>query len=101
MDGDEFPGRPVTDEEFWARVREDFSVSDYFRLNRISLKSPAAQASEDVKRECLAKWYVELEPDETLIAPLFLEDPSVYPAPQRDYPACHHCRGIQAIHLGS
>ncbi|GKS08088.1 glycosyltransferase sugar-binding domain-conteining protein [Pseudomonas syringae pv. theae] len=83
MDEDDFAKGPVTDEQFWARVRKNFSVSDYFRLNRISLKSPAAQASEDVKRECLAKWDVELEPDETLIATLFLEDPSAYPAPQR------------------
>ncbi|WP_373270979.1 dermonecrotic toxin domain-containing protein [Pseudomonas syringae] len=78
---------PVNDDDpyaaFWERVREDFSVSDYFRLKKITLQSPATQACDDIRQECLSRWGVEVEPDETLIATVYLEDPRVYPVPLR------------------
>ncbi|RMN41394.1 hypothetical protein ALQ64_04929 [Pseudomonas cannabina] len=64
-------------------VGNDLTVSEYFRLNPINLHSPAALAAEDVAQVCLLKWGVELDPDQTLIATLYLEDPGVYPTPQR------------------
>ncbi len=48
--------------EFWARVDEDYSVSDYFRLNPISLQSPAALAARDVAQECQSRWGIEIDP---------------------------------------
>ncbi|MBA1230262.1 glycosyltransferase sugar-binding domain-conteining protein [Pseudomonas viridiflava] len=72
-----------SDAAFWARVAQDFSVSDYFRLNPVSLQSPAALASKDVAQACLEKWGLQVEADEALIATLYIQDPGIFPAPQR------------------
>ncbi|MDC3737611.1 glycosyltransferase sugar-binding domain-conteining protein [Pseudomonas syringae pv. syringae] len=80
---DDRAGDDDSDAEFWARVDEDYSVSDYFRLNPISLQSPAALAARDVAQECQSRWGIEIDPDDTLIATLYIEDPKLYPAPHR------------------
>ncbi|BBN61324.1 dermonecrotic toxin domain-containing protein [Pseudomonas sp. KUIN-1] len=76
-------GDDDSDAAFRKRVDEDFSVSDYFRLNPINLQSPAALAARDVAQECQSRWGVEIDPDDTLIATLYIEDPRLYPAPHR------------------
>ncbi|RMT25650.1 hypothetical protein ALP50_04854, partial [Pseudomonas syringae pv. spinaceae] len=81
--GNPFGDDQDSDAAFWERVAEDFSVSDYFRLNPINLQSPAALAARDVAQECQSKWGIEIDPDDTLITTLYIEDPKLYPAPHR------------------
>ena len=81
-DGDR-DGDDDSDAESWTREREDFSVSDHFRLHPIDLQSPAALAARDVAQECQSRWGIEIDPDDTLIATLYIEDPKLYPAPHR------------------
>ncbi|GAB0064750.1 hypothetical protein IBA8402_05110 [Pseudomonas syringae] len=83
FDDDNRDGGDDPDAEFWARVRDDYSVSDYFRLNPIALQSPAALAARDVAQACQSRWGVEIDPDDTLIVTLYIEDPKLYPAPHR------------------
>ncbi|KPY36570.1 hypothetical protein ALQ60_00070 [Pseudomonas syringae pv. papulans] len=70
FDYDNRDGGDDPDAEFWALVRDDYSVSDYFRLNPIALQSPAALAARDVAQECQSRWGVEIDPDDTLIVTL-------------------------------
>lgn len=81
-DGDS-DGDDDSDAESLTREREDFSVSDHFRLHPINLQSPAALAARDVAQECQSRWGIEIDPDDTLIATLYIEDPKLYPAPHR------------------
>lgn len=57
-----------------ARSRPDLLAEDYFSTQRVTLESPEIYARLTVKHYAKDRWGLDLDPDETLITTLFIEN---------------------------